>query len=29
VEGQGELSSMAGGWKFIDEETFQKHGEKK
>jgi Ni/Fe-hydrogenase 1 B-type cytochrome subunit len=27
VEGQGELSSMAGGWKFIDEETFQKHGD--
>lgn len=24
VEGNGEISSMGGGWKFIDEETFQK-----
>lgn len=28
VEGRGELSSMAGGWKFIEEETFKKHEEK-
>ena len=25
VEGRGELSSMAGGWKFIEEDVFQEH----
>lgn len=27
VEGRGEISSMGGGWKFIEEETFQKDKE--
>jgi Ni/Fe-hydrogenase 1 B-type cytochrome subunit len=24
VEGRGEMSSMAGGWKFIEDEDFEK-----
>lgn len=27
VEGRGEISSMGGGWKFIEEETFKNHRE--
>lgn len=29
VEGRGELSSMAGGWKFIEEEVFEENKEEK
>jgi Ni/Fe-hydrogenase 1 B-type cytochrome subunit len=28
VEGHGEISSMGGGWKFIEEETFKKNEKK-
>lgn len=29
VEGRGEISSMGGGWKFIEEEVFEDHGQEK
>jgi Ni/Fe-hydrogenase 1 B-type cytochrome subunit len=29
VEGRGEISSMGGGWKFIEEEYFEHHKDQK
>lgn len=29
VEGRGEISSMGGGWKFIEQEYFDQHQEQK